>query len=109
MVTALDAAMYPDDTAAWLAGAEPGPDAAGPLAMLDPARLSATRRIDALVAIERQLAWLSRLQQRLLAAMADHAATAAASDDRLASLEASWAREDVACALRLSAVTAQAR
>src|SRR5439155_16239095 len=58
---------------------------------------------------ERQQAWLSGLQQRLLAAMADHAHAAATSADRVERLDADWVREDVACALRLSAVTAQAR
>ena len=58
--------------------------------MLEPAALSPGGRVDALVAIERQLAWLAAMQTRLLAVMVatDH------SDDR-------WVREEVGCALRL--------
>ena len=94
----LDALACPDDTAAFLATTSPGPDAAGPLAALDPRRLTHAGRVDALVALERQMAWLAGLQQRLLAAMTrdQH------SGDN-------WVREDVACALRLSAITAQRR
>ena len=50
----LDALACPDDTAAYLAMTAPGPDAAGPLAALDPGRLTQSGRVDALVAIERQ-------------------------------------------------------
>jgi len=60
------------------------------LAALDPARLTHAGRVDALVAIERQLAWLAGLQQLMLATIAaDDAAKsgdAAQSDDR-------WVRE----------------
>ncbi len=55
-------------------------------------------RVDALVALERHLAWLAGMQQRVLAVMAADDA----SEDR-------WVREEVGCALRLSAVTAQRR
>jgi hypothetical protein len=96
----LDALACPDDTAAYLAMTAPGPDAAGPLAALEPQRLTQPGRVDALVVIEQQMAWLAGVQQRMLASMTAH--DAAQSDDR-------WVREDVACALRLSAITAQRR
>ncbi len=88
----------PDQAAACLAGQAPGPDAIGALSLLDPAVLSPGGRVDALVAIEQHLAWLSGMQQRVLAAMA--------ADD---TSEDRWVREEVGCALRLSTVTAQRR
>ncbi len=88
----------PDQAAAWLAGQAPGADAIGALSVLDPAVLSRGGRVDALVAIEQHLAWLSGMQQRVLAVMA--------ADD---TTEDRWVREEVGCALRLSAVTAQRR
>jgi hypothetical protein len=51
-----------------------------------------------LVALERQAAWVAAQQQRVLAAMA-----VGQSDDR------NWVREDVACALRVSGMTAARR
>ncbi len=88
----------PDQAAAWLAAETPGADAAAALSLLDPAALSHGGRVDALVALERHLAWLSGVQQRVLAVMA--------ADD---TSEDRWVREEVGCALRLSAVTAQRR
>jgi hypothetical protein len=96
----------PDQAAAWLAVERPGPDAVAAMSMLDPALLSHAGRIDLLVALERQQAWLAARQQRVLAAVADHPHDAADPLDRTGT---SWVREDVACALRLSAVTAQRR
>ena len=96
----LDALACPDDTAAYLAVTAPRADGAGPLAALEPQRLTHAGRVDGLVAIERQMAWLASLQQRMLASMTAH--DAAQSPDQ-------WVREDVACALRLSAITAQRR
>src|SRR6266571_697735 len=96
----------PDQAAACLAADRPGPDAVAAISMLDPATLSHAGRIDLLVALERQQAWLAARQQRVLAAMADHADSAADPLDRTGT---SWVREDVACALRLSALTAQSR
>ncbi len=86
----------PDQAAAWLAGEAPGPDAVGALSLLDPAGLSPGGRVDVLVALERHLAWFAGMQAQVLAAMAAHDG----SEDR-------WVREEVGCALRLSAVTAQ--
>ncbi len=88
----------PDQAAAWLAGEVPGPDAVAALSVLDPAGLSRGGRVDVLVALERHMAWLAGMQAQVLAAMAADDG----SEDR-------WVREEVGCALRLSAVTAQRR
>jgi hypothetical protein len=105
-LTAAEIADDPDQAAACLAADRPGPDAVAAMSMLDPALLSHAGRVDLLVAIERQHAWLAARQQRVLAAMAEHADAAADPLDRTGT---SWVREDVACALCLSAVTAQSR
>ena len=96
----------PDQAAAWLAADRPNPDAVAAITLLDPATLSHAGRVDLLVAIERQQAWLAARQQQVLAAMAGHPVDAADPADRIG---ASWVREDVACALRLSGITAQRR
>ena len=88
----------PDQAAAWLAVEAPGPDAVVGLSLLDPGVLSHAGRVDVLVAIERHLAWLAGVQAQVLAAMA--------ADDGSADR---WVREEVGCALRLSALTAQRR
>src|SRR6266568_7184903 len=69
--TPLDAAHFPDDVAAWAASFEPGTLALKPLALVDPSRLSAEGRVDALRAWERQAAWLHAQQAKLLAVMAE--------------------------------------
>src|SRR6266571_4996349 len=91
----LDAAHFPDDVAAWAAAFEPGTLALKPLALVDPPRLSAEGRVDALRAWERQAAWLHAQQARLLAVMAQRAE----QSDQPAGKE--WVREEVACALNL--------
>jgi hypothetical protein len=93
----VELAQAPDQAAAWLAVELPGPDSVAAVSMLDVGRLSAAGRVETLVAIERQIAWLQARQQRVLAMMGEQAGRAAArhSDDQ-------WVREDVACALRLS-------
>ncbi len=88
----------PDQAAAWLAVEAPGPDAVAGLSLLDPGVLSHAGRVDVLVALERHLAWLAGVQAQVLAAMAADDG----SEDR-------WVREEVGCALRLSALTAQRR
>src|SRR2546423_14415651 len=88
----------PDAIAAELAGSTPRPQDAVTLSLLDPDVLSAAGRVDALVALEQQAAWIAAQQQRVLASMA-----VGEADDR------NWVREDVACALRLSGLTAQRR
>jgi hypothetical protein len=105
-LTAAEIVDDPDQAAACLAADPPDPDAVAAMSMLDPALLSHAGRVDLLVAIERQQAWLAARQQRVLAAMAEHADSAADPLDRTGT---SWVREDVACALRLSGVTAQSR
>lgn len=100
--SALDAAECPDDVAAWAAAVAPGPEVVAPLAAADPRRLSYAGRVDLLVALERQLSWFQAQQHRLLALLGAQAPVAdPAGKD--------WIREDVACALRLSAGTAADR
>src|SRR5438552_9530767 len=67
----LDAVTHPGDAAAALAAEAPGPTATAALSALHLERLDAAAQVDALLAVERQLAWLSGVQQQLLAAMAD--------------------------------------
>ncbi|HEY3715105.1 MAG TPA: DUF222 domain-containing protein [Jatrophihabitantaceae bacterium] len=93
-----DVLDHPDLIAAELAGSKPSPQDAVALSLLDPDGLSAAGRVDLLVALERQAAWVAAQQQRVLARMAVDSA-----DER------NWVREDVACALRLSGLTAQRR
>ncbi|MDP9118194.1 MAG: hypothetical protein M3O28_13220, partial [Actinomycetota bacterium] len=100
----LDAQVAPDDVAAWAARMTPGSAVVTPLAGVDPRRLSAAGRVDALVALEKQLAWLHAAQHRLLAVM-----VAAAPDQSVDGLDKDWLREEVAAALRLSGVTASGR
>jgi hypothetical protein len=75
------------------------------LAVLDPRRLSAEGRVDALAAMEKQLSWWKARQYRLLAVMAEEPVVKTPLDE----LDKHWVREDVACALRLSATTAAIR
>ncbi len=99
----------PDAAAAYLAGLRPGGADGAALRLLDPSALSAAGRVDALVAIEKQLAWLAGVQQRLLAGMLADPLTPDDPHDALGALERGWVREEVACALRLPAGSAQAR
>jgi len=103
--TVLDADLAPDDVAAWAAAVTPGSAVVKPLAVLDPARLSYAGRVDALAAMEKHIAWMQAQQHRLLAVMAAEpmVKTPVGECDR------QWTREDVACALRLSAGTAAYR
>ena len=96
-----DAVTHPGDAAAALAVHPPGGAATAALAALRLDRLDPTEQIDALLAVERQLAWLSGVQQRLLAAMTEHSSIDVDGVDR------EWVREDVACVLRLSAAHRQ--
>jgi hypothetical protein len=65
----VDAWVAPADVAAWAAVASPGPDVVAPLVAIDPARIGGAARIDLLVGLERQIAWLQACQQRVLAAL----------------------------------------
>ncbi len=98
-----DAVTHPSDAAAALAVGGPGAAAATALEVLDPQRLDAAGRVDLLVALERQLAWLSGLQQRVLATMDAH------RGETVDPMGRDWVREDVGCALRLAGQTAQDR
>jgi Domain of unknown function (DUF222)/HNH endonuclease len=103
--TLLDAAVAPDDVAAWAASVTPGSAVVTPLTVLDPARLSYAGRIDALAALDKHISWIQAQQHRLLAVMAADPAVSTPAGE----LDKQWVREDVACALRLSAVTATDR
>src|SRR5256714_7739599 len=96
--TLSDVLADPNAVVAELARVRPAPEDAVTLSLLDPAALSAAGRVDMLVALERQAAWVAAQQQRVLARMAVDS-----SDER------NWVREDVACALRLSGLSAQRR
>jgi hypothetical protein len=106
--TVLDAAACPDAVAEWAASAEPGSAAAVPLAVLDPRRLSRFGQIDLLVAIEKQLGYWQALQYRALAAVAANPPVEG-ERKRDEYLTKRYVREQVSCALGVSAVTAEDR
>jgi hypothetical protein len=93
----------PDSVAAELATSQPGPGHDAALAMLDPTALSDTGRIDLLIALERQIAWLTAQQQRVLAALDGHAL------DWAGEQSIDYTQEQVGAALRLSPGTAAQR
>jgi hypothetical protein len=101
----LDAELAPDDVAAWAATVTPGSAVVKPLVHLDPRALSDAGRVDALAALERQQSWIDAQQLRVLAVMAADPGVKSPT----AVLDKDWVREDVACALRLSARTAADR
>jgi len=103
--TLLDAAVAPDDVAAWAASVTPGSAVVNTLMVLDRERLSDEGRVDALVALQRQQSWLQAEEHRLLAKMAADPVV----KTPLGELDKEWVREDVACALRLSAGAASYR
>jgi hypothetical protein len=106
--TVLDAAACPDEVVDWAASAEPGSAAAVPLAVLDPRRLSRSGQIDLLVAIEKQLGYWQALQYRALAAVAANPPVEG-ERKRDEYLTKRCVREQVSCALGVSAVTAEDR
>jgi hypothetical protein len=65
----VDVLEHPDQVATELAAQLPGPIDAVALSLLDPDALSDAGRVDVLVALERQIAWLQAAQQRVLAAL----------------------------------------
>jgi len=103
--TLLDAEVVPDDVAAWAAVVRPGSAVVSTLMVLDRERLSYEGRVDALVALQRQRAWLAAAEHRLLATMAGDPVVTTP----LGEVDKQWVREDVACALRLSTNTASSR
>ena len=102
--TIVETITVPDDVAAWAAQAPAGGEVVGLLAQLEPERLSYAGRVDALVAVARQLAWLHAREQRLLAALA-------AAPSPLPELDPGkqWVREELACALRIGGQAAAER
>jgi hypothetical protein len=101
--TVLDALVAPADVAAWATIASPGPDAVAPLAVIDPARIDGAARIDLLVGLERQIAWLQACQQRVLAALDGEALSWAGAES------IDFTQDQVGEALRLSPGTAANR
>jgi hypothetical protein len=99
----VDALVAPADVAAWATIASPGSDVVAPLAAIDPARIDGAARIDLLVGLERQIAWLQACQQRVLAALDGEALSWAGE----ASID--FTQEQVGAALRLSPGTAASR
>jgi hypothetical protein len=100
-----DADLAPDDVAAWAATATPGSAVVKPLVHLNVERLSYAGRVDALAALERQRSWIDAQQLRLLAVMAADPPVKSPTE----ALDKEWLKEDIACALRLSAQTAADR
>lgn len=105
-----------DDWVAALRERSPSAETAVTLDALDPERMTARGRIDALVVLEQHMAWLQAKQVEVLAAIAAHTETPeAVIVDAGGSLDevfaASWdgAVEEVACALRLANQTAAQR
>jgi hypothetical protein len=93
-----DALDRPDQAAAALTLLEPGPSAVSALGALFASRLSDAGLMDALVAVERQLAMLAAKQQEFLAEIARRDPD---GDEYL--------RDEVPCALKLAPATAQDR
>jgi hypothetical protein len=107
----LSAPDTPDEWAAWLSIATPGPDTAVVLPLLDPDRLSPTGRIDALKALERHAGWIDAQQVRLLASLDAEHVDPFPDFPQPTPDERRWdfTCEQVACALRLSNTTAATR
>jgi hypothetical protein len=59
----------PGAVARWAATARPGPDTVELISMLEAAAVDADARIDLLMAVERQCAWLTAVQQKVLASL----------------------------------------
>ncbi|MGW5447489.1 DUF222 domain-containing protein [Streptomyces asiaticus] len=101
----------PDEWAAYLATAAPGPETAAVLPVLDADKLSRTGRIDALKALERHTGWIQAHQAQILAALEAEAEAELPAAVRDRDAEAAWnfTCEEVACALKLSGTTAAKR
>jgi hypothetical protein len=94
--TVLDALGAPADVAAWAATAEPGADVIAPLTAVDPSTVDGAARIDLLIALERQIAWLQAEQQKVLAELDGRALNWAGKES------IDYTQEQVGAALRLS-------
>ena len=101
----LDALLAPGDVAVYYASAQPGSEAVAALAAIDPSALPVSDRIDLLVALDRQAAWLSALQQQALAGLTPSSVASAPAESAMEK-DPEWITDQVACALRLSARTA---
>lgn len=101
--TLLDAAAFPDDVTRWAARVTPGSAVVTPLVAAASGGLSYPGRVDAIAAIEKQVAWLQAQQLRLLAEVA---VSGPDVEGESTDLSKQWAREDVACALRITPGTA---
>ncbi|GAA2296210.1 HNH endonuclease signature motif containing protein [Streptomyces violaceusniger] len=101
----------PDEWAAYLATAAPGPETAAVLPVLDAEKLSRTGRIDALKVLERHTGWIQAHQAQILAALEADADAELPAAVRDRDAEAAWnfTCEEVACALKLSGTTAAKR
>ncbi len=105
-VSAFDAVSAPADAVAAVAVAAPGASPVAVLAAIAPERLDLDGCVDALVALERQVAWLQGVQQAVLARV--ERLTPDCSSRR-AQTRRNAAREHVGCALRLAPMTAAER
>ena len=98
----LEAHAFPDDAAAWARTVAPGSAVVASLAVLEPERMSAPARVDALIAYEQVTAWLQARQLRVLAVMAADPMLSSVAPE----LDKRWVKEDVRAALGESAVGA---
>jgi hypothetical protein len=102
--TIVETMTVPDAVADWAAHVAPGALPVELITQVEPEWLSYAGLVDALAAVQRQIAWLQAHQQRLLAA----AATAPAPPPHpyphpypQIDPDKQWIREDLACALRI--------
>jgi hypothetical protein len=94
--TVLDALGSPADVAAWAATAPPGADVVGPPSVIEPSTVDGAAQIDLLIALERQIAWLTARQQQVLATLDGRAL------DWQGKQTIDYTQEQVGAALRLS-------
>lgn len=104
-------AVTADDRAFVASVAEPGRSALPALDGLDPQRLSAAGRVDALIGYERLIGWAQAQQYRLMAAMLEDPLGMGSDTGALDGVDADkqWAREDVQAALGISAQAASTK
>src|ERR1700744_2111774 len=98
----VEALLDPDDVAAWTATVAPSAQATALATTIDLKKLSAGGRVDLLIGLDRQIAWLHARQQRLLGLMS-------MQDDAAGRVDAAgrqWVQEEVSCALRIPPTTA---
>ncbi len=88
-------------TAANVAAAVPSAEVVAAIAELVGSNISNDDRLDLIVAVERQIAWLTAVQHRLVAQLRPSLIGVASDDD--------WVQEELGAALRLAPTTAGAR